>query len=176
MFFLSGFEHSLTADAGSAWARSPWERCSERPATHCRLRRTIGPPLTSRPERWREGAPLLATANIPTGDGQYRETKRRKIQGGRVGQHAATIIASVTSGVYWPLGQRRERTPEMLTGVVNGSEGAMLQPLGGVDVMLLVLVQLRPNRANRIRLERAFSLDNLRYERARGVESALKLG
>jgi hypothetical protein len=25
MFFLSGFEHSLTADAGSAWARSPWE-------------------------------------------------------------------------------------------------------------------------------------------------------
>ena len=25
MFFLSDFEHSLTADAGSAWARSPWE-------------------------------------------------------------------------------------------------------------------------------------------------------
>jgi len=25
MFFLSGFEHPLTADAGSAWARSPWE-------------------------------------------------------------------------------------------------------------------------------------------------------
>jgi hypothetical protein len=25
MFFLSGFEHSLTADAGSAWAPSPWE-------------------------------------------------------------------------------------------------------------------------------------------------------
>src|SRR5262249_8531749 len=24
-FFLSGFEHSLTADAGRAWARSPWE-------------------------------------------------------------------------------------------------------------------------------------------------------
>src|SRR5215475_8563950 len=23
--FLSGFEHSLTADAGSAWASSPWE-------------------------------------------------------------------------------------------------------------------------------------------------------
>jgi hypothetical protein len=25
MFFLSGFEHSLTPDAGEAWARSPWE-------------------------------------------------------------------------------------------------------------------------------------------------------
>ena len=25
MFFPSGFEHSLTAHAGSAWARSPWE-------------------------------------------------------------------------------------------------------------------------------------------------------
>ena len=25
IFFLSGFEHSLTADAGSAWAPSPWE-------------------------------------------------------------------------------------------------------------------------------------------------------
>ena len=25
MFFQSGFEHSLTADAGSAWALSPWE-------------------------------------------------------------------------------------------------------------------------------------------------------
>jgi hypothetical protein len=25
MFFLSGFEHSFTADAGSAWAPSPWE-------------------------------------------------------------------------------------------------------------------------------------------------------
>jgi hypothetical protein len=24
-FFLSGFEHSLTAHAGAAWARSPWE-------------------------------------------------------------------------------------------------------------------------------------------------------
>src|SRR5215470_18602514 len=24
-FFLSGFEHSRTPDAGSAWARSPWE-------------------------------------------------------------------------------------------------------------------------------------------------------
>src|SRR5947207_3414444 len=25
MFFPSGFEHSLTSHAGSAWARSPWE-------------------------------------------------------------------------------------------------------------------------------------------------------
>jgi hypothetical protein len=25
MFFVSGFEHSLTSDAGSAWARRPWE-------------------------------------------------------------------------------------------------------------------------------------------------------
>ena len=25
MFFVSGFEHSFTAHAGSAWARSPWE-------------------------------------------------------------------------------------------------------------------------------------------------------
>jgi len=24
MFFVEGFEHSLTADAGSAWAPSPW--------------------------------------------------------------------------------------------------------------------------------------------------------
>jgi hypothetical protein len=25
IFFLSGFEHSLTADAGDAWAPGPWE-------------------------------------------------------------------------------------------------------------------------------------------------------
>ena len=25
IFFVSGFEHSLTAHSGSAWARSPWE-------------------------------------------------------------------------------------------------------------------------------------------------------
>ena len=25
MFFLSGFEHSLTSHAGSAWAPSPWQ-------------------------------------------------------------------------------------------------------------------------------------------------------
>jgi hypothetical protein len=25
IFFLSGFAHSLTSDADSAWARSPWE-------------------------------------------------------------------------------------------------------------------------------------------------------
>ena len=25
MFFPNGFEHSLTADAGEAWALSPWE-------------------------------------------------------------------------------------------------------------------------------------------------------
>jgi hypothetical protein len=25
MFFPSGFEHSLTSHAGTAWARSPWE-------------------------------------------------------------------------------------------------------------------------------------------------------
>jgi hypothetical protein len=37
MFFLSGFEHSLTADAGSAWAPSPWEAV-QRPA-HDTLRK-----------------------------------------------------------------------------------------------------------------------------------------
>ena len=35
-FFPSGFEHSLTADAGCAWAPSPWERCSARHATRSR--------------------------------------------------------------------------------------------------------------------------------------------
>jgi len=29
IFFLSGFEHSFTADAGSAWARSPWEAAAD---------------------------------------------------------------------------------------------------------------------------------------------------
>jgi len=36
MFFLSGFEHSLTADAGSAWARSSWEAVQR--AAHDALR------------------------------------------------------------------------------------------------------------------------------------------
>ena len=38
MFFLSGFEHSLTADAGSAWARSPWEAVQRAAAEALRRR------------------------------------------------------------------------------------------------------------------------------------------
>jgi hypothetical protein len=54
MFFLSGFEHSLTADAGSAWARHPWEAVQRaagdalRRRERQRLRRAIGLPQTSR--------------------------------------------------------------------------------------------------------------------------------
>jgi hypothetical protein len=33
MFFESGFEHSLTSHAGSAWARSPW-KAVQRAARH----------------------------------------------------------------------------------------------------------------------------------------------
>jgi hypothetical protein len=38
VFFLSGFEHSLTADAGSAWAPSPWEAVQRAPADALRKR------------------------------------------------------------------------------------------------------------------------------------------
>ena len=43
MFFLSGFEHSLTADAGSAWARSPWEAVQRAAADALRNRETPEP-------------------------------------------------------------------------------------------------------------------------------------
>jgi len=55
IFFLSGFEHSLTADAGSPWARSPWEAVQRAAADALRRReapepapRAIGPQSTSR--------------------------------------------------------------------------------------------------------------------------------
>src|SRR5215471_9602744 len=42
-FFLSGFEHSLTADAGSAWARSPWEAVQRAAADALRKRESPDP-------------------------------------------------------------------------------------------------------------------------------------
>ena len=45
MFFLSGFEHSLTADAGSAWARSPWEAVQRAAADALRRREAPEPAL-----------------------------------------------------------------------------------------------------------------------------------
>jgi hypothetical protein len=43
MFFLSGSEHSLTADAGSAWAPSPWE-AAQRAATDALYKLRCGEP------------------------------------------------------------------------------------------------------------------------------------
>src|SRR5215470_8394391 len=43
-FFLSGFEHSLTADAGEAWARSPWEAVQRAAADARRAREAREPP------------------------------------------------------------------------------------------------------------------------------------
>jgi len=41
MFFLSGFEHSLTADAGGAWAPSPWEAVQRAAADALRRREGV---------------------------------------------------------------------------------------------------------------------------------------
>jgi hypothetical protein len=43
MFFLSGFEHSLTADAGSAWAPSPWQAVQRAAADALRSREAAEP-------------------------------------------------------------------------------------------------------------------------------------
>jgi len=43
MFFLSGFEHSLTADAGDAWAPSPWQAIQRAAADALRRRDTPEP-------------------------------------------------------------------------------------------------------------------------------------
>jgi hypothetical protein len=45
MFFLSGFEHSRTADAGEAWARSPWEAVQRAAADALRRREAPEPSL-----------------------------------------------------------------------------------------------------------------------------------
>jgi hypothetical protein len=44
MFFLSGFEHSRTADAGSAWAPSPWEAAQRAARDALRSREGPEPP------------------------------------------------------------------------------------------------------------------------------------
>jgi hypothetical protein len=44
MFFLSGFEHSFTADAGSTLARSPWEAVQCAAADALRTREAREPP------------------------------------------------------------------------------------------------------------------------------------
>jgi len=42
MFLLSGFEHSLTADAGDAWAPSPWGGGTARSRARTKQARSTG--------------------------------------------------------------------------------------------------------------------------------------